>query len=306
MNEVYKSQVNLLLKVLPYVANENVFALKGGTAINLFVRDMPRLSVDIDLTYLPFDDRTTALSNITNSLNMLKKQIENHNKGIRVTAISQSDNTDAKLSCQNENTQIIIEVNTSLRGHLFEPRILSVSKKVQNEFEQFAEITVVSNGELFGGKICAALDRQHPRDLFDIHYLLRNEGITNEIKLGMIAGILSHPRPIHELLNPNLQDQRAMFERQFSGMTLEEFSYDDFEAARIQLIKNIRQSLTDADKSFILSFKNGDPEWGLFEVDRLRDMPAIQWKLLNINKLKKSNLDKHKALIKKLNDVLGY
>jgi hypothetical protein len=46
VNEVYKSQVNLLLKVLPYVANENVFALKGGTAINLFVRDMPRLSVD--------------------------------------------------------------------------------------------------------------------------------------------------------------------------------------------------------------------------------------------------------------------
>jgi len=58
--DIYRSQVELLLRVLPYVAKEKVFALKGGTAINLFVRDLPRLSVDIDLTYLPFEDRATA------------------------------------------------------------------------------------------------------------------------------------------------------------------------------------------------------------------------------------------------------
>lgn len=304
MNEIYKSQVNLLLKVLPYVAKEKIFALKGGTAINLFVRDMPRFSVDIDLTYLPFDERSIALSNITQALKAIKKQIESNNKNIKVTAIPQNDNSDAKLSCQNENTQVIIEVNTTLRGHLFDPRLLSVSSKVQDEFEQFAEIMVISNGELFGGKICAALDRQHPRDLFDIQYLLKNEGIINEIKLGMIAGILSHPRPIHELLNPNFQNQRLAFEKQFSGMTSEEFSYDNFEDVRIKLIKNIIQSLNDIDKRFLLSFKNGEPEWDAFENSRLKDMPAIQWKLLNIYKLKKSNLDKHRALIKKLEDVL--
>ena len=51
--EVYRRQVQLLIRVLPSIAEEACFALKGGTAINLFVRDMPRLSVDIDLTYLP-------------------------------------------------------------------------------------------------------------------------------------------------------------------------------------------------------------------------------------------------------------
>ncbi|NOX86110.1 MAG: nucleotidyl transferase AbiEii/AbiGii toxin family protein, partial [Chlorobi bacterium] len=53
----YLAQVDLLLQIMPYVAKEEIFALKGGTAINLFVRDMPRLSVDMDLTYLPFDTR---------------------------------------------------------------------------------------------------------------------------------------------------------------------------------------------------------------------------------------------------------
>jgi len=61
----YRAQVDLLLQTIPFIAEENIFALHGGTAINLFVRDMPRLSVDIDLTYLPIDNRKKALSNIS-------------------------------------------------------------------------------------------------------------------------------------------------------------------------------------------------------------------------------------------------
>ncbi len=64
----YRSQVELLLGVLPYVAKEKIFALKGGTAINLFVREFPRLSIDIDLTYLPFEDRARALKGISDGL----------------------------------------------------------------------------------------------------------------------------------------------------------------------------------------------------------------------------------------------
>jgi len=64
----YKAQVDLLLQAIPIVAKEKHFALKGGTAINLFIRDMPRLSVDIDLTYLLVDDRKTALKNIPDGL----------------------------------------------------------------------------------------------------------------------------------------------------------------------------------------------------------------------------------------------
>lgn len=63
-SESYRKQVALLVRVLPAVAAERCFALKGGTAINLFVRDLPRLSVDIDMTYVPVQSRAESLSAI--------------------------------------------------------------------------------------------------------------------------------------------------------------------------------------------------------------------------------------------------
>jgi hypothetical protein len=75
MDKIYKKQVSLLLNVLPEVAKEKDFALHGGTAINLFVRDMPRLSVDIDLTYLPVDERTTSLTTIAEALRRIQMNL---------------------------------------------------------------------------------------------------------------------------------------------------------------------------------------------------------------------------------------
>lgn len=303
INPVYRAQVNLLLQVLPFVAEENVFALKGGTAINLFIRNLPRMSIDIDLSYLPFEDRSLALANIESSLRKIKNRIEKNKPEISVTPIPTAGNV-TKLKCQHENTQILIEVNTTMRGHLFAPRLMGVVDRVQAEFEAFAEIKIISNGELFGGKICAALDRQHPRDLFDIHYLFENDGLTEEIKIGMIAAILSHPRPINEMLNPNLIDQHETFERQFSGMTMEPFSYKDFETTRIRLMDEIKRLLTDRDKKFLLSFKEGRPEWDLLDVPKLKDMPAIKWKLLNVQKLRETNSQKHAESLKALEKEL--
>ncbi len=64
----YYRQAELILEVLPVIDRHDVFALKGGTAINFFVRDLPRLSVDIDLTYLPVTRREQALLDITEAL----------------------------------------------------------------------------------------------------------------------------------------------------------------------------------------------------------------------------------------------
>lgn len=73
MKEAYKKQVSLLLDILPEVAKEDVFALHGGTAINLFCLNMPRLSVDIDLTYIPAsEDRDRDLQNIRSALENIK------------------------------------------------------------------------------------------------------------------------------------------------------------------------------------------------------------------------------------------
>lgn len=299
---IYKAQVDLLIKILPIIDEEKVFALKGGTAINLFLRDLPRLSVDIDLTYLPFDDRKSALKTITSSLRKIGGHIEQAIPHCTVNEVAQKDGTVAKLTVQFGEAQIKIEVNTIMRGYLFEPERYVLSPAVQELFEQFAEITMVSKAELFGGKICAALDRQHPRDLFDVHYLLQNEGLTEEIKYGFISALLSHNRPIHELLSPNLLDQKGVFERQFVGMTNAPFSFMEFEQTREQLITELLEILTDNDKKLLVSFVEGEPSWGLFPSLKISELPAIQWKLRNIRKLIENNPEKSmgqkKALLK--------
>lgn len=305
ISKPYRAQVDLLLQVLPHVAKEESFALKGGTAINLFVRDMPRLSVDIDLTWLPFDSRTIALSGITDALRRVKERVEATIPNCRATLVPQSDGQEAKLNCQTQTAQIKVEVNTTIRGHLLPSRMMDVSDTVEGEFGHFVSVNVVSHAELFGGKICAALDRQHPRDLFDVHHMLENEGFTDEIRMGFMASLLSHGRPIHEMIRPNFQDQRQAFEAQFAGMAFTPFNYADFEATRERLVHAINDAWTDNDRTFLLSFKRGEPDWGLFPIENLLQLPAVQWKLQNIQKLREQDPSKHAEQLKALKERLA-
>ncbi len=300
----YRAQVDLLLQILPYVAKEKNFALKGGTAINLFVRDLPRLSVDIDLTYLPFDSREIALNNIQDALGRIKVDMEQAITGLNVLTVPLNAGTDVKLNCQYKNAQIKIEVNTVTRGQFLPTRLMQIKDAVQEEFGKFAAINVVSHAELYGGKICAAIDRQHPRDLFDVKLLLDNEGFSDKVRYGFIVGLLSHYKPIHELISPILKDQKLAFETQFAGMSTIEFSYDDYVNTRNQLVKLINQSFTEDDKKLIYSFEKGKPDWELFPYEVIKDLPAVQWKLLNINKLMKENPRKHEKLILDLGNKL--
>jgi predicted nucleotidyltransferase component of viral defense system len=286
VERLYKKQVSLLLKVLPEAAKEACFALHGGTAINLFVRDMPRISVDIDLTYLPIEDRATSLKNIAEALGRIKARIERILPGVRV----QHKRDIAKLIMSMYGTDIKLEVNMVGRGTLAPPVIMTLCNKTQNEFEAFCAIPVVPTSQLYGGKICAALDRQHPRDLFDVKYLMNNEGFTGEIKKGLLMCLIGSDRPIHELIKPNLQDQRAAMENQFEGMSAEPFSYDEYEAIRGGLIDTINQSLTAQDREFLLGFKNLAPRWDIHDFERF---PAVQWKLQNLRILKEQNPGKH-------------
>lgn len=286
MEAKYKRQVALLLDVLPEVAKESCFALHGGTAINLFVRDMPRLSVDIDLTYVPIEDRTVSLKGISAGLENIKARIEAAVQGVKVI----HSESNGKLLISNRGAVIKLEVNLTNRGTIALPQKMTLSEKAQTEFEVFCVVPVVPLGQLFGGKICAALDRQHPRDLFDVKYLLKNEGFTEEIKKGFLLCLLGSDRPIHEVIQPNFQDQRLAMENQFTGMAEEEFSYEDFESTRTQLVETIKNSLTKADIEFLLSVKNVDPDWTIHDFEQF---PSVQWKLQNLRKLKESNLEKH-------------
>ena len=302
--QAYKAQVDLLLQVLPNIAKKETFALKGGTAINLFVRDMPRLSVDIDLTYLPLDSRTSALNNIQDGLKRIKTNLEKNITGIKVQTVSLNKGTDVKLNCQRNNAQIKIEVNTIKRGNVFPTQLLQVADSVQNEFEKFAAAQIVSMTELYGRKICAAIDRQHPRDIFDVKLLLENEGLTDDIWQGFKIGLISHYKPINELLSPILKDHRPAFNNQFSGMTSIPFTYEDYIYTREQLVKTIKEKLTEKDKKFLVSFEQGEPDWSLFPIPVLKVLPAVNWKLLNIEKFKKENPKKHLQMIENLKATL--
>lgn len=293
----YKQQVSLLLQVLPEVAKEPDFALHGGTAINLFVRDMPRLSVDIDLTYIPIEDRKTSFKKIIDGLDPIKTKLE---KILPEATITLKKET-LKLQITTVNAQIKLEVNQINRGVMDKTVTLPLCEKTQEEFDAFCAVPVVPLGQLYGGKICAALDRQHPRDLFDVKYMMENEGFTDEIKKGFLLFLLSSNRPLHELLHPNFIDQRKTLLNQFEGMSPEPFTYGDFEKIRKELIKVIHQNLTAEDKEFLMGFGEGTPNWDVYDFERF---PAVQWKLQHLINLKNRNPKKHESFVISLKNVL--
>lgn len=294
---MYEKQVALLLQILPEVAKVEMFALHGGTCINLFVRDMLRLSVDIDLTYIPIEDRSTSLSNILKGLNRVADTIRN----IIPDSIIDVKEKEFKLIVSVKNVVVKVEVSVMNRGLLGNAETRILGAKAQETFEAFCEISSVSIGQLYGGKICAALDRQHPRDLFDVKYLLQNEGFTKEIKEGFLLMLLCSERPINEMLNPHLLDQKTAFENQFEGMASDDFSYEEYEKTRMELVEIVNQELTQDDKNFLLSFKNLTPNWSIYPFS---EFPGVKWKQLNLNNLKNNNPDKHKQLFDKLKEVL--
>lgn len=206
-----------------------------------------------------------------------------------------------KLQITAIKAQIKIEVNQINRGILDEPVTMPLCEAAQEEFDVFCAVPVVPLGQLFGGKICAALDRQHPRDMFDVKYLLQNEGFTEEIKKGFMLFLLSSKRPLHEMLHPNFIDQRETMANQFEGMSPEPFTYADFEKTRKELVNEIRQNLTEKDKEFILNFGKGAPDWSMLDFERF---PAVKWKLQNLIILKKNNPSKYDDLVVALKDVL--
>ncbi len=285
MKEAYQQQVSLLLEVLPEVAKEKCFALHGGTAINLFVRDMPRLSVDIDLTYISIEEREISLQNINQALLRIKERIEALKPQVNVMHRSEI----CKLYISDRGVQVKVEVNIVIRGLLSASIKSSLCMQAQNQFDAFCSIDLVPFGQLYGGKICAAVDRQHPRDLFDVKMLLDNEGFSGEIKQGFLLSLLSSDRPIHELFNPSMINQQQIFDHHFEGMTKEPFTYKEFEHTRSNLVGIIKQNLTQQDKAFLLSVNRLEPDWTDYDFERF---PAVQWKMQNLEKLKANNSSK--------------
>jgi predicted nucleotidyltransferase component of viral defense system len=200
-DSIFYRQANLVLDILPLIAKFDSFALKGGTAINYFIRDLPRLSIDIDLTYLPKEDRPITLDSIHVILDVLSKEIIDTFSPVSIIPkLNKGSQKIERLVIERSGITIKIEPNLIIRGSVYPPTEMKLVPAASKFFEKSAKIQTLSLEDLYGGKICAALDRQHPRDLFDIKMLFDNEGITDKIRTAFIVYLISHNRPMNELL----------------------------------------------------------------------------------------------------------
>ena len=297
----YDAQVRLLIRCLPEISRSPCFALKGGTAINLFVRDLPRVSVDIDLTYLPLKSRDEALQEIQEALRSLKNDIQQRIPESMVQE-AHSGELVVKLLVATPGATVKIEPNLIIRGSVYAPEERDLCPTAQEHFGAFASAQTLSVADLYGGKICAALDRQHPRDLFDVKLLLDDTGITPEIRRAFVVYLAGHNRPMNELLAPKIQDISHLYEDQFTGMSRIEVSLDELLEVQRNLADTIVHALDDSEKEFLVSVKRGEPEWNLLKIDHLDQLPSIRWKVINIRRM---DPVKHKAALDRLIKVLA-
>ena len=290
MNPVYLDTARLLTQVAPLVFVDDTFALKGGTAINLFVRDMPRLSVDLDLVFpdhtLPRDAALTRINAaVRKAADRLKK------RGFQTHAPAAAAG-ETKLLVRRGSIQVKIEVNFVMRGTVQPVRRASLTPTARDVLMADLDIPVVSLEDVYGGKLVAALDRQHPRDLFDVMQLFAHEGITPGIRRAFVVYLSSSNRPIHEVLVPPLRDIRHDYAHNFQGMTTEPVPLDALLAARERMAREIQQGLDDNERRFLLSLVAGTPEWSLLGIAHLEQLPGIRWKLHNLAQLQKTDAKK--------------
>lgn len=299
MRDKYRKQVALLIRIMPSVYRIKEFAVHGGTAINLFHKNMPRYSVDIDLTYIPIEDRQASLTTINQRLQEIKRNIERSIPGI---VVIHKPNV-WKLLCTLGEAMVKIEVNGTKRGLIGDSVEMVLCEKARHDFNMGCKARTVSFSQLYGGKITAALSRQHPRDLFDCKHMELKS--FSDVKDGFLLCLLGSDKPIIESLQPNVIDQTEALENQFQGMTDMPFRYQDYVESREELLKLVHDNLTDTDKEFIISFESGQPDWTKCSAGDLSIYPSVQWKLLNIEKLKQCNPQKFMQGITKLQTLFS-
>mgnify|MGYP003375791584 CR=1 FL=1 len=291
MNQVYLDSARLLTRVAPLVLVDKTFALKGGTAINLFVRNMPRLSVDLDLV---FSDKTLprdqALQRISETLRQSAARLQK--QGFQTHAPVGASSGETKLFVRRDHIEVKIEVNFIMRGTVFPVRMASLTQNARETLQADIEIPVASLEDVYGGKLVAAMDRQHPRDLFDVMQLFAHEGITASIRRAFVVYLASHNRPVHEVLFPSLHDISQAFEHSFTGMTAEPVGLDVLLAVRQRMMHELQQGLDADERRFLLSLVTAEPEWSLLGVPHLEQFPGLRWKLQNLEGLRKTNAQK--------------
>lgn len=304
MDKGYVETVRLLLETAPEVFRGGRFAMKGGTALNLFVQDMPRLSVDIDVVYL--DHRTgrdSALEVIRSELTAIRQRL--HDRGMDSEIASSRRGDETKLFARRGRQQVKIEINHVFRGSLLPPELRSLSKTASDLFTTALTAPTLAVPELYGSKLVATLDRQHPRDLFDVVGMYHRLGLTPDIVDCFVCYLAGHNRPVHEVLYSRDIPLESAFEGDFAGMEREPIDLGELQAIRSQLRADLIRSLTENHRRFLLGLVAGAPPWEVMPFPHLPELPAMQWKLQNLAKLRKSNPGKFQMQTHELQRQFG-
>jgi len=220
---------------------------------------------------------------IRQSVARLKKQ------GFQTHALAAADAGETKLFVRRDRIEVKIEVNFVMRGTVHPVGVASLKPSARETLQADLEIPVVSLEDIYGGKLVAAMDRQHPRDLFDVMQLFAHEGITAGIRRAFVIYLASHNRPVHEVLFPSLRDIRKEYEDDFEGMTEEPVALKTLVAARARMVRELQAGLSAAERRFLLSLVAGEPEWSLLGVEHLEQLPGLRWKLQNIEQIRQAN-----------------
>jgi predicted nucleotidyltransferase component of viral defense system len=275
-----------LLAVAPEVFANDVFAMKGGTAINLFVQDMPRLSVDIDVVFLPGQlPRDDAITAIDAELAAIARRITR--QGLRARRLRSAAVGDTKLIVENDTSQVKIEVNTVFRGTVLPIERRPLNARISDLFGLGFDAPILARDELYAGKLVAALDRQHPRDLFDVWQLYESGGLTDSMVECFVVYLAGHNRPPHEVLFGHEKDIAAEYERAFLGMTEVPCSLDTLLDARARVRHELPHRLTLRNRQFLSGLVRADPDWSLMQYPHAAELPALRWKLANLETFRK-------------------
>ena len=288
MNKAYIEIARLLLESTPAIFETPFFAMKGGTAINLFVEDMPRLSVDIDVVYTDHKaTRDKALKSISSALEAARKKLAR--AGVEAEVSSTKDGDEIKLFIRRGRNQVKVEVNHVFRGTVLPVETRRLGEEARKLFTTELSVPVLATPDLYGSKLVAAMDRQHPRDLFDVRGLFERGGLTANVVECFVCYLAGHNRPVHEVLFSRDQDMSLAFENEFTGLTMNPVTLEELQQIRRRLKKELPAALTANQRQFLLGLVAGEPDWKLMQCSHLSELPAVRWKLQNLARLRKSN-----------------
>jgi hypothetical protein len=182
---------------------------------------------------------------------------------------------------------------------------------VQHARETFnveLELPTLHEAELYGSKLVAAMDRQHPRDIFDVMHMFETLGLRADIVDAFVGYVVGHNRPVHEVLFGAAKSLASAHDAEFVGMTIEQVAVETLHDVQAKLHRDVPRALTEQHRAFLLSFVRLEPDWSLMPYAHLKDMPAIRWKLQNLEKLKSKNprsFEEQETLLKQWFDKIG-